>query len=204
MSTDLSVNRTRPAAPRLRVDDAREAEILEATLELLLEVGYDNLTMDAIALQARASKATLYRRWESKPSLILAALEASGALSRNEENTGTLRGDLLEAFCRGRWAGHASRMLAPLLTAVVTDAEFGQAYRAQVLAPKRAAFREVFARAQRRGEMRADVDVELVADVVPAMLLYRVAVTGRPVTANDIEAIIDEIVLPAVHRCGLR
>ena len=56
------------------MEGAREDEILDATLELLLEVGYDRLTMDAVAKASRASKATLYRRWETKPSLVVDAM----------------------------------------------------------------------------------------------------------------------------------
>ncbi|MDT5256990.1 MAG: hypothetical protein QOD10_2070, partial [Mycobacterium sp.] len=51
----------------------REAELLEVTLRLLQEHGYDGLTVDAVAMTARASKATVYRRWPSKAELVLAA-----------------------------------------------------------------------------------------------------------------------------------
>ena len=61
-----------PARPRVEGD--REREILEATLEVLVEVGYDRLTLDAVAAAAKASKATLYRRWNGKASLVVEAL----------------------------------------------------------------------------------------------------------------------------------
>ena len=61
---------------RPRVEGERELEILEATLEVLDEVGYDLLTMDAVATRAKASKATLYRRWKGKPELVVAAIMA--------------------------------------------------------------------------------------------------------------------------------
>ena len=54
------------ASTRPRVEGDREDEILDATLTLLFEVGYDRLTIDAVARRARASKATLYRRWDTK------------------------------------------------------------------------------------------------------------------------------------------
>ena len=63
------------ALARPRVEGDREQEILEATLEVLAEVGYDRLTMDAVAPGAKASKATLYRRWTNKVSLVIDALE---------------------------------------------------------------------------------------------------------------------------------
>ena len=57
-----------PPTTRPRVEGERELEILEATLEVLGDVGYDRLTMDAVATRAKASKATLYRRWNGKAS----------------------------------------------------------------------------------------------------------------------------------------
>ena len=65
---------TETATPRPRVEGVREAEILEAALEVLAEVGYDRFTMDAVALRAKASKATLYRRWNGKVQLVIDAL----------------------------------------------------------------------------------------------------------------------------------
>src|SRR5690242_16891040 len=90
------------AATRPRVEGDRESEILEATLVVLAEVGYDRLTMDAVATKAKASKATLYRRWNGKVQLVIDALhhghrhEDQGA---EPPDTGTLRGDLLAAYC---------------------------------------------------------------------------------------------------------
>ena len=83
---------------RPRVAGERELEILEATLEVLAEVGYDLLTMDAVASRAKASKATLYRRWRGKPELVVAAIMAHKG-DTVAPDTGSLRGDLLEAYC---------------------------------------------------------------------------------------------------------
>src|SRR3954471_7139207 len=74
---------------------ARESELLAVTLELLQEHGYDRLTLDAVATTARASKATLYRRWATKAELVMAAfIEGTRQVAANPD-TGTLRGDLL-------------------------------------------------------------------------------------------------------------
>src|SRR5690349_8415936 len=85
---------------RPRVEGEREDEILDATVDLLMEVGYDRLTMDAVAREARASKATLYRRWETKASLVVEALARGKTAPHVEEHdTGSLREDLLATFC---------------------------------------------------------------------------------------------------------
>ena len=75
---------------------AREAELLAVTLRLLQEHGYDQLTIDAVASAAHASKATVYRRWPSKAELVLAAFIEGVRQVAVTPNTGTLRGDLLQ------------------------------------------------------------------------------------------------------------
>ena len=88
------------ASIRPRVEGDRADEILDATLTLLFEVGYDRLTLDAVARKARASKATLYRRWDTKASLVVDALvRAKQAPTVDDHDTGSLRGDLMSTFC---------------------------------------------------------------------------------------------------------
>src|SRR5512141_1472504 len=92
--------RKKQAGVRPRVEGERESEILDAALDLLAQVGYDRMTMDAVASHARASKATLYRRWSSKSSLVVdAILRTKEALQTPEVDTGSLREDLLQMAC---------------------------------------------------------------------------------------------------------
>ncbi|MFJ2114698.1 TetR/AcrR family transcriptional regulator, partial [Streptomyces sp. NPDC087850] len=79
--------------PRSRITPERETELYRAVLDLLREVGYDALTMDAIASRTRSSKATLYRQWKGKPQLVATALRRSKPVSVGELDTGSLRGD---------------------------------------------------------------------------------------------------------------
>src|SRR3954447_6644599 len=79
-------------------DESRDAVILAATLEVLADVGYDRLTMDAVAARAKASKATLYRRWTNKVTLVIEALQHAKSPT-DVPDTGSLREDLLAAFC---------------------------------------------------------------------------------------------------------
>ena len=121
----IHVSEGRPMTPteahasRPRVEGDREREILEAALEVLADVGYDRLTMDAVATRARASKATLYRRWNTKVGLVIDALLVEKR-RRPVPDTGSLRGDLIEAFCGvggldGRWPW---RTFSSVLTAL--------------------------------------------------------------------------------------
>ena len=116
---------------RPRVEGERQDEILDATLELLIEVGYDRLTMDAVAADARASKATLYRRWTSKADLVVDALVwLKSCMPHDVPNTGTLRGDLLSMACTE--GGLTDRMplavFGALITAMQRDEDLARAF----------------------------------------------------------------------------
>jgi AcrR family transcriptional regulator len=85
---------------RSRITPEREAELYTAVLDLLREVGYDALTMDAVATRTRASKATLYRQWGGKAELVVKALRHHKPLKFSDMDTGSLRGDFLALAAR--------------------------------------------------------------------------------------------------------
>ncbi len=183
---------------RPRVEGERELEILEATLAVLADVGYDRLTMDAVAGRARASKATLYRRWNGKVSLVIDALLTLKS-PPVAPDTGTLRGDLLASFCGtgGLTEPGGASSFASVMTALGRDAEFAEAFRTHVVGPKVAATRIVFERARERGEVRRDVDLDLLAPALAGIVLHRMFVLGVVPDETTITAVIDQIILPA-------
>ena len=186
---------------RPRIEGDREDEILEATLDLLLEVGYDRLTLDAVARRARASKATLYRRWEGKPSLVVDAMVRSKqAPDLTATDTGSLRGDLIGTFCgsHGLATGAATDMLASVVTALANDPEFAALFREAFIAPKIAVSREIYAQAIARGEIPADTDVEIIAPAMAGILLHRSFVLGQALDDDTVRRVIDHVILPAV------
>lgn len=188
------------AAARPRVEGEREQEILEATLDVLADVGYDRLTMDAVASAARASKATLYRRWETKASLVLEALLAQKGPIGETPDTGSLRGDLIASHC-GHGGLTDERQLAvfsSVITALGRDAEFAEGFRTQFVGPKVERAREVFERAQRRGEIRDDIDLDIVGPALAGMVLHRQFILGESPTPESITTVIDQVILPAV------
>lgn len=194
------LGRRERAPARPRVEGEREGEILDATLELLRELGYDRLTMDAVAARAKASKATLYRRWAAKHTLIVDALMRSKkAPDVTDVDTGTLRGDLLATYCApGGFAGtNNAEVLAAVMTALHTDVEFAAEFRSRFLQPKIDVSRHIYARARERGELAPGVDVSIVAPALAGILLHRVFLLGLPVDESTVEAVIDQIILPA-------
>ena len=185
---------------RPRVEGDREREILDAALEVLAEVGYDRLTMDAVAQRAKASKATLYRRWNSKATLVVDALATQKA-SPPVPDSGDLRTDLLTAFCgMGGLTDHdTTQTFGAVMTALSTDPEFAAEFRTRVLVPKSQLSRSLFQRAVDRGEVRADLDLDLVAPALAGIVLHRIFVMGEIPGPTLIEQVIDQIILPAVR-----
>ncbi len=199
MNTPVDASSDAPAT-RPRVEGEREQEILEAALTVLADVGYDRLTMDAVAHAARASKATLYRRWNSKVALVIDALKSAKGPTLIPD-TGNLRDDLLQSYCGvGGLTDHSSvDTLASVLTAMTRDPEFAEAFRRDVIGPKVQATLTIYARAQARGEIRDDVDLELVGGALAGIVLHRHYMAGDFPDQNLIARVLDQIILPAVR-----
>lgn len=187
------------AAARPRVEGEREQEILDATLAVLTEVGYDRLTMDAVARHAKASKATLYRRWEGKAALVVDALASQKGPPGALPDTGSLRGDLIAMFCS---PGHLTdtrqmALLGSVVTAIGRDPEFAEGFRSRFIGPKVRASREIYARARERGELRDDIDLDILAPALPGIVLHRAFLLGESPTPDLIARIVDQVILPA-------
>ena len=188
---------------RPRVAGDREAQLLDATVRVLGQVGYDRLTMDQVAAEAHASKATLYRRWSTKAELVVDAVSrAKGMPDPQVPDTGSLRGDLLATACgKSGWtAALPMSVLGGVMTALHTDDELANAFRERFLLPRLTRTRELFERAQRRGEIPADADLDLVATVLPSLCSYREFVLGQEINDRFVRRVIDHVVVPAACR----
>lgn len=193
----------RTGGSRPRVEGERESQILDAALVLLARVGYDRMTMDAVAGEAKAGKATLYRRWSTKSSLVVdAILRSKQALQVPEVDTGSLRQDLIQMACsHGGLADEGSaRIMAGVITALHHDADFAEEFRSRVLGPKIAATRAVFERARARGDITTDLDLDLMAPALAGIILHRSFVLGLPADEKTVTRVVDEIILPAATR----
>jgi len=193
-----------PAAkPGRKRDHSRDPEILDATLDVLAETGYDGMTIDQVAARAKAGKATLYRRWPSKGELVI---DAIGCMKKEDlaslPDTGTLRGDLV-AMIKTPAVQDAQRKLK-IMSGVVSmldkHPELSDAIRAVMIEPRAAANRILLRRAIDRGEIRPDCNVEFLALLAPSMAFYRTLMLRQPVDRDFLVSIIDEILLPAVRR----
>ncbi|QZA08608.1 TetR/AcrR family transcriptional regulator [Mycolicibacter heraklionensis] len=179
----------------------REAELLDVTLALLQENGYDRLTVDAVAATARASKATVYRRWPSKAELVLAAFTEGIRQVAVPPDTGTLRGDLLrlgELVCQ-QTAQHAGTLRA-VLVEVSRNPALNEAMQHQFIDQRKALMQHILRLAVGRGEIDAAAIDDDLWDVLPGYLVFRSLVSGRAPTARTVASLVDGVILPALTR----
>jgi len=198
----MDVVTTPSQGPRPRVTGEREQEILRAAFDVLREVGYDKLTIDTVAARARASKATLYRRWQTKAALVVEMISCVDG-SPTAPDTGTLRGDLVALSERKHdsvFGADFADVIFGLATAMHRDDELRESFVTQFLEPKQDCFRTIFERARDRGEVAPGVDLELIGQILPSIMLFRMSL-GRVTEPPDRLAvrIVDEVVLPAVR-----
>jgi AcrR family transcriptional regulator len=184
---------------RPRVEGAREQEIFGATLELLAEAGYDRLTLDAVAARAKASKATLYRRWAGKADLVCDAMGRLHLPPPQLPDTGSLRGDLLVlADKKGFLDPTRGDVLCGLATAMYRDADLAHLLRERLLTPGQDVLRQLFERAKVRGQLRDGADPALLCEIIPALILHHLTFVEPGAKPHDfIVRILDEVLLPA-------
>jgi len=183
-------------------DHTRDADILDAAIEVLAETGYDGMTIDMVAARAKAGKATLYRRWPSKAELVIdavACLKQTDLAPANIPDTGTLRGDLIAMIKTPsiQDGERKLRVMAGLASMISRSPELADAAREAIVAPRVALNRMFLQRAVDRGEIPADTDLDLIATISPSMVTYRALMLGIPATRDYLVALIDDVILPA-------
>jgi AcrR family transcriptional regulator len=196
--------------PLGRPRDARaDRAILEATRELIAEVGVYGFRTDDVAARARVGKGAIYRRYRSKDELVTAAVAALVDKEIAVPDTGSTRADLLilmreaVALYRGSAAG---RLMPNLIGAMAEKPDLARAVRDGFLASRRGALSEVLRRGVERGDLRPDLDVELALDVLGGPLFYRLLVTGGPLDEHLAEGVADLILrgFAPDHPCPMK
>ncbi|MFZ3558073.1 MULTISPECIES: TetR/AcrR family transcriptional regulator [unclassified Streptomyces] len=188
------------AARRSRITPEREAELYGAVLELLREVGYDALTMDAVATRTRSSKATLYRQWGGKAELVVKALRSQKP-HFDEVDTGSLRGDLhaiafREDDCHME---QNSALMRGLMVAVHANPDLLAAFKEWIVEPEMTGVDRMVRRAVDRGEVRADNPaLGYLIHMLIGAFATRTLIDEEPPTQEYLVSYIDAVVLPAL------
>lgn len=178
------------SAGRPRSEEAHQA-ILDATLALLAEVGFSALTVEGVAGRAGVGKATIYRRWPSKLPLVV---EAFGGLPSFEDaDTGALETDL-KAMLRSYLELFNKTPLAAVLPALASERAHDPALAElfdPVLLQRRSPLVQALERAVARGEISADLDLDLAADLIVGPIAVRLFFTGRKIHAKLVDPMVD-------------
>jgi AcrR family transcriptional regulator len=188
-----------PGRPR---DPRRDAAILESAIELIAEVGYERMTIDALAQRAGVGRPTIYRRWPGgKPDVVAAALLAQRDRFPPLPDTGSLRGDLIELV--RRLVGHVrcrAHLATGLLAQVRESEELARLFREHILSTRQEWMMAPVERAIARGELPAEPRVSpLFVDVAPGLVFARFQFELAPLDDAFVAALVDEILLPILR-----
>lgn len=140
------------------------------TLRLLQEHGYDRLTVDAVAASARASKATVYRRWPSKAELVLACWPTSRQISSPSRSKSS-RNPALNDVLQHQFVDHRKALIQYILQQAVD-----------------------------RGEISSAAISDELWDLLPGYLIFRSIIPNRPPTQDTVQALVDDVILPSLTR----
>ena len=177
-----------------------DARILAATYDALSEVGYKNLTVDEIVARAGVSKATVYRRWSTKEELVVRCLQ-DRATQDNPPSTGDWRRDIEQAVeamitLTNTDAGQA---MVAVMAATYNHPELTIVFTRRDSGPP-ASIRSALCEGIERGELRADLDVDLTMDLLAATISFRMIALNEVVPPSLAKSVVSIVLDGAVAR----
>jgi AcrR family transcriptional regulator len=181
---------------RPRSKNAHRA-ILEATRQLLEERGFVDLTIEEVAQRASVGKATIYRHWPTKGTLVFESFTVQFLAQQPLPDTGSLRGDLLaslRAWIRNVKGTVTGRTLVGLIAEVQRDPELAELWRDHFVVPVRAQHRLMIERAIERHEISSKTDVDVTLDLVFGAAYHRLLQSHLPLSDRFAQSVVDTIV----------
>jgi AcrR family transcriptional regulator len=184
-----------------RRGDVLERAILDATAQELVEVGYQNLTMDGVAVRAGTSKNVIYRRWSSRAELSVAAYRQMLPTDPDDTpDTGDLRSDALRLLNRAndRLTSPTGKVMHALVSGMRDDPELLREIREQLTHP--GPWLTILSRAAARGEIGTEALTPRVATVALNLLRCEYGLNGATAVAPSVLVeIVDQVFLPLVR-----
>lgn len=180
------------APGRPRSEHSRQA-ILASTLRMLQESGFADLSIEAIAADASVGKATIYRWWPTKATLVAEAFSNSADQELRFPDTGSLRTDMNQQMRQLArvFRSKRGRIVAALLGGGQSDAELLEAFRERFMLPRRNEAYETLRRGIRRGEIAEDTDLDLVLDALYGPMYMRFLIRHDSLTDEFVTNICD-------------
>ena len=185
--------------PPTKPDPARRNErsrraILDAATALIGELGYEHVSIEAIAKRAGVGKQTIYRWWPSKGAVVLEALDESLATVVDFPDSGDIVEDLrtqMKGVTQMLGSTEVGRVYQGLIAAAQSDPVLSRAHIDNVIEPANVACRARLARAVERGELRADADIQTMIDLLWGAIYYRLLLHTRPLEPEQIDDALD-------------
>lgn len=198
---------TDTSAPQRRRGAALEEAIRRAAFDELSEVGYTAFSVEGVAARARTGKASIYRRWPTKQELVLDAVTAvlpapaeAGAEIRFDDSVTTV--EALHGVARAIAAvitSPSGDVMRAIKCEAAGDPELAKLIDERFQAPRRAFMLALLRRGVERGEVRRGADTQLVADVLPAVLMHRVIMLREPLGPREVKQIVEQVLIPLVE-----
>lgn len=175
----VPAGRARTGRPR---DEAARAAILKAANTILEEKGIGGFNIEAVAARAGVAKTTIYRWWPSKGALAMAGFLAETAPKISYPNSGSALTDLISQLRRvaAVYAGKTGRMLRAILAEGQRDPNTMAAFIEGYARPRREEAKAILCAGVERGELRADIDLEVTLDALYGPIYYRLLVPLAP------------------------
>ncbi|WP_405434540.1 TetR/AcrR family transcriptional regulator [Micromonospora sp. NBC_00617] len=163
--------------------------IRHALMQELAAVGYGRLSIEAVARRAGVSKTAIYRRWSSKPELVLEIVSSAAGQGVPLPDTGDLRGDLEILFMiMARALRHplAAQIIPDLLAEAARNPQIAQMLEQVLRTNQRDIAGQLVGRAITRGQLGPNIDRDLAVDLIVGPLYWRLAVTRVPLSVEDL------------------
>lgn len=183
--------RQRAADPAHPAAASHESEVrlrvLQAASGLIDRLSYHEVTIDAVTRASGVSRSTLYRYWPSRQNLVLEAFTYKTNLLMDVEDTGDVRRDMhtyLVALTRCLSEGETASTVANLLAETIRSEAFARLYRQTLLRERRQGFMAILQQGQRRRQIRADADLDVVIDAMYGAIYHRLVGTGDPIDVS--------------------
>lgn len=198
--TKKSQTVARSGRGRPRNPETRE-KILKAAYEMLIEVGFMDLTIEGVAAKAGVGKPTIYRRWTCKASLAMDAFLEIVNPEITFPNTGSAKEDFREQMYKLVKLMNSPRgeVLANVIGCGQANEELMVAFRKNWLLPRREDAQQIFQRGVTKGQLKEGIDIEVAIDALYSPLFYRLLLKHQPLTNKFVDRLLD-IVLRGLEK----
>jgi AcrR family transcriptional regulator len=177
------------------------AALRRALIEELAAVGYGRMSVEAVARRAGVAKTAVYRRWGSKPEMVLAIVAEVAERKLSLPDAGSLRADVqvvLRIMAQALEHPLAAQIIPDLLAEAGRDPKIAEALQVALRTAQDEVGGRLIRRAIARGELRADANPELAVDLVVGPVYWRLAVSRRPLPPDQVGALADAVVAALV------